>query len=103
MSLAKEINQILDDMLAIQAESNKVLKEVDGRKPLYNYKTGEKITKRQILELAKNQINELKIDLNKMTNNGARVKGIFNNQYYINDIIQDKLIAQDNCKENLDK
>ena len=60
MSLAKEINQILDDMLAIQAESNKVLKEVDGRKPLYNQETGEKVTKRQILELAQNQINELK-------------------------------------------
>ena len=24
------------------------------------------------------------------------IKGIFNNQYYINDIIQDKLIAQNN-------
>jgi hypothetical protein len=96
MSLAKEINKILDDMLAIQAESNKVLKEVDGRKPLYNQETGEKVTKRQILELAQNQINELKIDLNKKTNNGARIKGIFNNQYYINDIIQDKLIAQNN-------
>jgi hypothetical protein len=96
MSLAKEINQILDDMLAIQAESNKVLKEVDGRKPLYNQETGEKVTKRQILELAQNQINELKIDLNKKTNNGKTIKGIFNNQYYINDIIQDKLIAQNN-------
>jgi len=96
MSLAKEINEILDDMLAIQAESNKVLKEVDGRKPLYNKETGEKVTKREILELAKNQIKELKIHLNKMTNNGSRIKGVFNNQYYINDIIQDKLIAQNN-------
>ena len=96
MSLAKEINQILDDMLAIQAESNKVLKEVDGRKPLYNQETGEKVTKHQILELAQNQINELKIHLNKKTNNGKSIKGIFNNQYYINDIIQDKLIAQNN-------
>lgn len=94
MSLAKEINQILDDMLAIQAESNKVLKEVDGRKPLYNQETGEKVTKRQILELAQNQINELKIDLNKKTNNGKTIKGLFNNIYYINDVIQDKLIVE---------
>jgi len=96
MSLAKEINKILDDMLAIKAESNRVQKEIDGRKSLINSDTGEKVTKRQILELAQNQINELKILLNKKTNNGKKAKGLYNNEYYINDIIQDKLIAQNN-------
>jgi len=101
MNKAKEINQLLDDILAIQAESNRVMTEVDGRKPLYNKDTGEKITKKQVLELAQAQIIEIKNDLNKLTNNGKAIKGLFNNQYYVNDIIQDKLIAEkerDNCK-----
>lgn len=97
MSLAKEINSKLDDILALRAESNRVLKEVDGRKKLVNSLTGEKITKKQILELANAEINLIKNELNKITNNGKRAKGLFNNEYYINDILQDKLLAQDNC------
>jgi hypothetical protein len=97
MSLAKEINSKLDDILALRAESNRVLKEVDGRKKLVNSSTGEKITKKQILELANAEINLIKNELNKITNNGKRAKGLFNNEYYINDILQDKLLAQDNC------
>ena len=97
MSLAKEINSKLDDILALRAESNRVLKEVDGRKKLVNSSTGEKITKKQVLELANAEINLIKNELNKITNNGKRAKGLFNNEYYINDILQDKLLAQDNC------
>lgn len=98
MSLAKEINSKLDEILAIKAESDRVMSEVDGRKPLYNKETGEKITKRQILEYADAEIIQIKNELNKITNNGKRAKGLFDNIYYINDIIQDKLIAQNNCK-----
>jgi hypothetical protein len=82
-------------MLAIQAESNKVLKEVDGRKPLYNKDTGDKITKKQVLGLANSEINQLKIDLNKITNNGKRAKGLFANEYYVNDNLQDQLIIKE--------
>lgn len=98
MSLAKEINSKLDEILAIKAESDRVMSEVDGRKPLYNKETGEKITKKQILEYADAEIIQIKNELNKITNNGKRAKGLFDNIYYINDIIQDKLIAQNNCK-----
>lgn len=98
MSLAKEINSKLDEILAIKAESDRVIAEVDGRKPLYNKETGEKITKKQILEYADAEIIQIKNELNKITNNGKRAKGLFDNIYYINDIIQDKLIAQNNCK-----
>lgn len=98
MSLAKEINSKLDEILAIKAESDRVMSEVDGRKPLYNKETGEKITKKQILKYADEQIISIKNDLNKITNNGKRAKGLFDNMYYINDVIQDKLIAQNNCK-----
>lgn len=97
MSLAKEINSKLDEILAIKAESDRVMSEVDGRKPLYNKETGEKITKKQILEYADDEIIQIKNELNKITNNGKRAKGLFDNIYYVNDIIQDKLIAQNNC------
>ena len=103
MSLAKEINSKLDEMLALQAESDRLLTEVDGRKKLVNSQTGEKVTKKKVLELAQAEINAIKNELKQITNNGKKAKGLFNNQYYINDIIQDKLIAQDNCNQNFDK
>lgn len=83
-------------MLALQAEALRVHKEVDGRKKLVNNETGQKITKKQVLELAEVEITQIKNELNKLTNNGKNIKGLFNNEYYINDMIQDKLLAQNN-------
>ena len=83
-------------MLALQAEAKRLQKEVDGRKKLVNQETGEKITKKQVLELAEVEITQIKNELNKLTNNGKNIKGMFNNQYYINDMIQDKLLVQNN-------
>jgi len=96
MNTAKQINKCLDDMLALQAEANRLHKEVDGRKKLINKETGEKITKKQVLELAEVEITQIKNELNKLTNNGKSIKGLFNNEYYVNDMIQDKLLAQNN-------
>ena len=103
MSLAKEINSKLDEMLALKAESDRLMTEVDGRKKLVNSQTGEKVTKKKVLELAEAEINAIKNELNKITNNGKRAKGLFDNIYYINDVIQDKLLAQNNCNQNFDK
>ena len=83
-------------MLALQAEAQRLQKEVDGRKKLVNQMTGEKITKKQVLELAEVEITQIKNELNKLTNNGKNIKGMFNNEYYINDMIQDKLLVQNN-------
>ena len=94
MSTAKQINKYLDEMLALQAESKKVEAEVDGRKKLINQQTGEKVTKKQVLQMAEAEINLIKNDLNKITNNGKNIKGVFDNVYYVNDVIQDKLLAQ---------
>jgi len=94
MSTAKQINKYLDEMLALQAESKKVEAEVDGRKKLINQQTGEKVTKKQVLEMAEAEINLIKNDLNKITNNGKNIKGVFDNVYYVNDVIQDKLLVQ---------
>lgn len=85
-------------MLALQAEAQRLHKEVDGRKKLVNQETGEKITKKQVLELAQVEINQIKNELNKLTNNGQNIKGLFDNEYYINDMMQDKLLAQNNSK-----
>ena len=85
-------------MLALQAEAKGLHKEVDGRKKLVNQETGEKITKKQVLELAEVEITQIKNELNKLTNNGQNIKGLFDNEYYINDMMQDKLLAQNNSK-----
>ena len=98
MNTAKQINKCLDDMLALQAEAKRLQKEVDGRKKLVNQETGEKITKKQVLELAEVEITQIKNELNKLTNNGKSIKGIFTSQYYINDMIQDKLLVENNIK-----
>ena len=98
MNTAKQINKCLDDMLALQAEAKRLHKEVDGRKKLVNQETGEKITKKQVLELAEVEITQIKNELNKLTNNGQNIKGLFDNEYYINDMMQDKLLAQNNSK-----
>ena len=90
-------------MLALQAEAKRLQKEVDGRKKLVNQETGEKITKKQVLELAEVEIIQIKNELNKLTNNGKNIKGLFNNEYYINDMIQDKLLVQNNSKQNFNK
>jgi hypothetical protein len=103
MNTAKQINKCLDDMLALQAEAKRLQKEVDGRKKLVNQETGEKITKKQVLELAEVEIIQIKNELNKLTNNGKNVKGLFNNEYYVNDMIQDKLLVQNNSKQNFNK
>ena len=98
MNTAKQINKCLDDMLALQAEAKRLHKEVDGRKKLVNQETGEKITKKQVLELAEVEITQIKNELNKLTNNGQNIKGLFDNEYYINDMMQDKLLVKNNSK-----
>ena len=45
-------------------------------------------------------IDQIKADLNKITNNGKNVRNIFDNPYYINDAMQDKLIAQEKLLNN---
>jgi hypothetical protein len=90
MSTAKDINKLLDDMLHIRSEINRMRADLNADETLVNKKTGEKISANKIEELASNEINEIKINLNKITNNGQNISGIFNNEYYVNDMLQDK-------------
>ena len=104
MSIAKEINQLLDDMLHIRSEIKRMRADLDANATLVNNQTGEKISANKIEELANNEINEIKNRLNKVTNEGKSVTGIFDNVYYVNDFIQDQIIArasEDNNNQQL--
>jgi DNA gyrase/topoisomerase IV subunit A len=93
MSITKDINSLLDDMLVIRSEINRMRADLKSNETLVNNQTGEKISANKIEELANNEINEIKSELNKLTNNGQNISGVFNNTYYVNDMLQDKLIA----------
>lgn len=96
MSITKDINKKLDEILAIRAEINRMKKDLNNDEGLINKLTGEKCTKQDALDVVENVINDIKKDLNKMTNNGQNVKDIFTNNYYLNDPMEDKRIAQNN-------
>ena len=71
MGLAQEINERLDAMLALGNDNKS-------------------------LEVKQTLIKEL----NKITGNGQNVRQVFNNPYYINDMMQDKHIVQQQNKSN---
>jgi septal ring factor EnvC (AmiA/AmiB activator) len=96
MSITKEINKKLDEILSIRAEINRMKKELNNNESLTNKLTGEKCTKQDALDIVENVIDDIKKDLNKITNNGKNVKDIFTNNYYVNDSMEDKRIAQNN-------
>jgi len=97
MSIAKDVNKLLDQMLTIRGEIARMRADLDANETLVNKQTGEKISANKIEELANNEITAIKNELNKITNNGKKATGVFNNVYYINDFIQDKLLVD---KEN---
>jgi len=94
MSIAKDVNKLLDQMLTIKGEIARMRADLDANATLVNNQTGEKISANKIEELANNEITAIKNDLNEITNNGKRVRGLFDNVYYVNDTIQDKLIVE---------
>jgi hypothetical protein len=94
MNLAKEINEKLDQILFIRHEANRMDHDLDDNQILSNIQTGEKQNKQQALEIVEGMIDEVKNELNQITNNGLNVKNIFTNKYYINDFMQDKICAE---------
>lgn len=102
MSTAKDINKLLDQMLTIRGEIARMRADLDTNANLVNNQTGEKISANKIEELANNEINEIKKELNKVTNEGKRARGLFNNDYYVNDMLQDKLIVEGGYIEDID-
>ena len=75
--------------------------EIDDDQILNNITTGEKTNKEGAFKLVEAQINEIKKELNEITNNGLNVKEIFTNKYYVNDSMQDReIVAEINANKN---
>ena len=94
MSLQKDINERLDEILAIRAEIKKMDNDLEDDASLKNIQTGKQINKKQALRAVEEMVDRVKFDLNKLTNNGQNVKGIFTNDFYVNDLMQDKQISK---------
>lgn len=101
MSLPKEINEKLDDLLNIESEIKRVSAEITDEEILTNIHTGEKVGKKEVIETAHNLRVQIYEELNNITNNGENVKNIFTNNYYINDFMQDREIVKNQDKEKL--
>ena len=95
MTLAKEINEKLDAILSAMNELRELEVEIDDDLEFENKETGQIVTKEIVLNKGQEDIDQIKADLNKITNDGKNVKNIFTNQFYINDMIQDKVIADE--------
>jgi len=95
MTLAKEINEKLDAILSAMDELRELEVEIDDDLEFENKETGQIVTKEIVLNKGQEDIEQIKADLNKITNDGKNVKNIFDNQFYINDMIQDKVIADE--------
>jgi|TARA_R110000744_G_scaffold131475_1_gene239590 hypothetical protein len=108
MNTAKEINNKLDEILLHQETLIELEKDYnDPDFGLEEEGTGEKVTKEIVLNKAQKIKDQIINDLNKLTNNGQNCRDMFTNQYYINDMLQDKEIAEQNRANklfsNLDK
>ena len=108
MSLAKQINNKLDEIL-LHNETLIELEE-DFKDPdfdLVEEKTGQKVTKEIVLNKAQKIKDQIIEDLNKLTNDGQNIRDTFTNDYYVNDVMQDKEISEQNRANklfnNLDK
>lgn len=95
-TIAKEINNKLDAILNIRSEIKKMRAELSADSELVNPNTGDKLLRDDAIKIAEEVINKVQNDINQITNNGQNVRNIFNNQYYINDMLQDKQIANEN-------
>lgn len=96
MNLANNINEKLDEILSLRAEINRMKKDLNKNEPLVNIKTGEKATKKEALCLVEEVINQIKDDINKLTDHGQNIRDIFTNDYYVNDLMEDKKIVRNN-------
>ena len=101
MTIAKDINDKLDEMLKLRVEIRVMDSELDDDQVLNNIQTGEQTNKAGAIEVAEDMIDQIKIDLNKITNNGLNVNEIFTNNYYVNDFMQDREIARQIKEEEI--
>jgi|TARA_R110001583_G_scaffold157471_1_gene309413 hypothetical protein len=102
MSLAREINEKLDEII----EYNKQLDAVnnDFKNPnftLNDVNSGEQVTQEMVLNKATEVYDQIISDLNKLTNDGKNCRNIFSNQYYVNDMSEDRRIVEQERENKL--
>ena len=95
MSLAREINQKLDEISAIKGEMEEMRNDLSGDSGLTNVETGDTMTVDDAMLVAEGVLGRIYDDLNKLTNKGQNVRDLFNNTFYINDLSQDKKCANE--------
>ena len=95
MTLAKEVNKKLDELLFVQSQIDEVENDLIDNTQLNNIETGEIITKENLLNKGREQLDQIRTELDEITNQGKNCRDIFTNIYYINDLSQDKLIAEE--------
>ena len=103
MSLAREINDKLDAILRHNKEVDAV--NNDFKNPnfkLNDVNSGEQVTKEMVLNKAKEIKDQIICDLNKLTNDGKNCRNIFDNPYYVNDMGEDRRIAEEIERNKLD-
>jgi len=96
MTITRDINEKLDEILSIRAEITRMKEDLNNNQNLINKTTGEGCSKQEALAIVEKVIDGIKNDLNQITNNGQNVKDIFTNNYYINDPMEDKRVARNN-------
>ena len=96
MSLANNINEKLDEIISLRSEINRMKKDLNKNQALVNIKTGKKATQKEALGIVEEVINQIKDDINKLTDHGKNISDIFTNEYYVNDLTEDKKIVRNN-------
>ena len=100
MNLAREINKKLDEIIEYNIQLNAVNKDyTDPEFSMNDVHTGEKVTKEMVLNKAEKIKDQIITDLNKLTNDGKNCINVFDNPYYINDMGEDRRIAEE-IREN---
>lgn len=100
MSLSREINEKLDELNFFKAEMRKMESEIKEDAEFTNVMTGNKTDKAGAMRVVEAMVEQIKDDINKLTNDGKNVKEIFTNKFYVNDMMQDKEIVRQKDLDN---
>ena len=104
MNLARQINNKLDEIIIHNQTLAELEKDYENTDfDLVEEDTGEKVTKEIVLNKAQKIKEQIIEDLNKITRNGQNIRDTFTNDYYVNDIMQDKEIAEQDRANKLFK
>jgi hypothetical protein len=79
-SIQRQINNSLDNIINNQREIIELKKD----------KSLSAEQKKKQTSILKSEIKQFELELNKITNEGTQIKGIFDNVYYVNDVFEDK-------------